>query len=406
MVAAQKPSMLLHLPNELLLLIFRFLPKISDVLNLSETCRQLHGLFTNTRHEFIILQSIAGVSTSANPDLSNAFSVLVQLAPSTWWLQGERDANYIIDIDYSDFGRQKLEKFTLRCLISFRNGSPSYDSLLKFLAQFHDMDERLQWFPRETCEIFSSAASLQEYILYQLPTTPDLYSDSMVIALALHCFAMLWPFQLLGDYSSIEDETEQHLIPEHDERPFLPSMGIRKDWSGWKPEPAPTVTGWEPGNLGSNLQCLMQRSREILLRERKEDWPIILYLLCILCLIIDSIGYLSRAMPRDWEIPLASALKMLRSQTSDLARLYYICSRGGQPLTARCCQDRYGGESNRHPSAIQHFCWLNDSWLEVEECDPECLRTIEHKGLDFFPEKVRLFMLGDPHGHKCWLCRD
>lgn len=408
--------MLLHLPNELLLQIFTFLPKIGDALNLSETCHQLHQLFTSPRHELNILQSIAGVQTSAHPDVAAAISsCLVKLSDLSWWIQGSEGVNYIFTFDYDNFDRQTVEKYNLQGLNLMCTKTSYRTALFQFLAQFHDLAKHkgTGFYEDITLKLFSHAAKLQEVALHQAQTTPDLYSDSMLIALALHCFVKLWVLWFLWDYPPVEDIRSQYLGHALDEElhlPLIPSVLIEKDFSGDQvprqaPAPAPVSAGWEDGNVGSDLQYLLQASQRVMERGRKEDWPTVIHVLCLLRQIIGLIDKLVDCLPRAWSgVPLTSARDLLESQTSDLGRRYYIHSRGGQPLTVKSCQDWYQKEAGIHPPAVKGFCWLNEEWLQVVADDPKCLRDIAHRGVDFFPGKIKIFENGDPHFHECWLC--
>lgn len=67
-------SYLLHLPNEVLLLIFRQLTRIKDASHLAQSCHQLYTLFSDRRNKVNILQSAAAIPQQPSYGLDKAFS--------------------------------------------------------------------------------------------------------------------------------------------------------------------------------------------------------------------------------------------------------------------------------------------------------------------------------------------
>ncbi|PGH11734.1 hypothetical protein AJ80_06995 [Polytolypa hystricis UAMH7299] len=342
----------LNLPLELILQIFSRLSTVKDALNLAATCTQLQDLFQNGNTGINILRSIVDVPVHASYDLETPFSALIQVSPTTWHLQGEENCSYFLTVDPSTFPQEKIAQYTIRDMRSIHHSidsgespvpsspsSPSspppqpafQTSLHEFLSQFEDIQDRwLQVYDQLTSSILIDAARLQRDLLADIRPPPivDLSSETTIIALALNCL-------VTSDQprTTLQTPHYQHRM---DKIYLFPLLEIRREEDGRgvagvvsRPTPPPPVVGWHLNStIPSMLLHIIHLAQRILHNQDPRDWPTIAYVLCIMSLIMRSLEY-----EHHWTGALVAAGQALNVPFSDLCRLYYVCTRGGLPVT-------------------------------------------------------------------------
>jgi len=150
---------------------------------------------------------------------------------------------------------------------------------------------------------------------------------------------------------------------------------------------AKTVLGLDD-TVGLMLQHIAQLVRQTLIRQDPRDWPTVLYVLCILSVVASNVDdYI------DWMQCLGSATKSLKLLISDLCRLYYICTHGGQPFAHHWDREAYETLVEGNQMAIRYCSELNEMWLDGVE-EPRYKNDRRYQGLDGFSERVELFTFG------------
>ena len=259
----------------------------------------------------------------------------------------------------------------LRDMASIYNStrkSEFQNPLLEFLSQFDDLERRCpSSYAPNTMRILKEAARFQKGILLEMSVIPsDLFTSDTVIALLLNCFVIthrnfdlycnILRKQVDGNHYHFT-VTEAHRDDQHG---LVPFMAIRRQRSTPKLRESLINNGWDFGvTVGSALQRAAQLLLKSLIRQAPQDLPKILYALCIICLIHNNINITGDYISWQWSHRLAD------SHVSDLCRLYYICSYGGQPLTHRFDLKAYAylvGSDGQ--LAIQHCGLLNALWTE------------------------------------------
>ena len=303
----------------------------------------------------------------------------MRIPPSQWYLQGGGNDSYFINVDYSQFPQEDIINFAVRDMLSICNSAqkPGFQvSLLEFLEQFRNIERRWKGeFENFTTELLTGAAQLQEDILSGMPVIPvDFAGDATVIALALNCLALTQDISIVsGDcVDGMMDNTSHVILQEAhhgDNSEVHPLVEVRKEGTMRKPR-ARVKTGLGlDDTVGLMLQHVAQLTHQTLIRQDPRDWPTVLYVLCILCIVVYNVRD-----DIDWMLSLSGATKSLKLLISDLCRLYYICTQGGQPLTHHWDREAYETRVGDNQIAIRYCSKLNEMWLDGGKFADETVR--------------------------------
>ncbi|OJJ04988.1 hypothetical protein ASPVEDRAFT_74432 [Aspergillus versicolor CBS 583.65] len=263
-----------------------------------------------------------------------------------------------------------------------------------FLAQFRDLDTLLNGhYEHITTELLSAAARLQSQLLCELDTDTgtdmDLSGDTTVIALALHCFAMIHFMAGIEGYNPNIPETELFrdgspvvvMEQEYEERRFLPTIRVHKPENypvpRLDPEPSIKRTGERHLYLDREFHRILEHvvhvSFRLLNTQDPRHWPTVLYVLVILSVAIrDGLNPLLR-----WRQRLGDAKREFDLVFWDLARYYYICTGRGQILSDRWCKKEYAARVQQDRVAVEHAEMLNRLWLDLVLYTRQILTTLE-----------------------------
>ncbi|BCS17558.1 uncharacterized protein APUU_10386A [Aspergillus puulaauensis] len=400
---------LLQMPNEILLLIFHQMPTIQDAVDLAHSCSHLYQLFSAPRNKIDILCSAANVPQKPNHSLDEAFSVLIRQPPSNWLLQSAHSSKYMLieldDEEILDASPSTLLDFTAIQRLPKHSASSPTETLDAFLTQFYYLDFSLSgYYENMTSELISGAARLQLQLLHASHSAPpaDLSGDTTVLALALHCLAMLYIMDMIDLYNVDIPEPELFrdgspvVLMEQgdDERRFLPTVRVHR------PEHRdPSELDCERNSGGSSLDLDREFHRmlehvvhvsffRLLDTADPRHWPTVLYVLVVLNMgVRDSLHPFLR-----WRRKLGDAQKGFDFVFRDLVRYYYLCTDGGQILSDRWEKSEYAARVQHDQVAVEHAEMLNRSWLGLDKVDWDS-RDGED-GVEGFGDKVEYFASG------------
>ncbi|KAL2817662.1 hypothetical protein BDW59DRAFT_165819 [Aspergillus cavernicola] len=397
---------LLHLPNEILLLIFHQTASIQDACSLAQTCSQLHGLFSRPSSKIAILQSAANVPRRPKYRPENDSSVIVRIPPHSWAFQSSRSPKrgLLIEADYGPLSEGMIESamWNLGIIRSRQTEDHTFNEALHdFLSQFDELDQRWKgYFESATEDILKHAAQLQLDILRKSvpPIVPtDLSGETTVIALALHLLLITVEISVIEGWTVhrteeqlFDDGSPAHLLDagyEYDR--FIPSVRIyEKDEQEWK-ELCRAKDNQTPGyslDAGPDviLEYIIQLSFRLLDTQDPRHWPTVLFVLLILYLTVPD---LKPYQP--WMQEFKHASEPLFPLLKDLARYYYISAVADSNNWTIA---DYATRVAHDEGSITWARWLSRLWLETNDGVWET-RDVE-RGIDGFPDKLDFFAHG------------
>lgn len=118
-----------------------------------------------------------------------------------------------------------------------------------------------------------------------------------------------------------------------------------------------------PDSLPSILEGILQTTQRLMFRRSPENWPILLYTLCLMRLIgnnFDPIG--------PWMRSLEPASQAMHKAFSILCRLFRICAKGFDPFSDDWKHEDYAAVVKGHGIAVKYARRLHEMWLEGKLC--------------------------------------
>lgn len=290
----------------------------------------------------------------------------------------EVDDEEILDASTS---KSTLLDFTAIQRLPQHTASSPTEILDAFLTQFYSLDFSLSgYYEHMTSELISGAARLQFQLLHASHRAPsaDLSGDTTVLALALHCLAMLYIMDIIDQYNVDIPEPELFrdgspvVLMEHadDERRFLPTVRVHKpehrDLSELDCERNSGASGLDlDREFHRMLEHVVRVSFYLLETRDPRHWPTVLYVLVALNMgARDSLHPFLR-----WRRKLGDAQKGFDLVFRDLVRYYYLCTDGGQILSDRWEKSEYAARVQRDQVAVEHAEMLNRLWLGLGMLD-------------------------------------
>ncbi|KAK2755751.1 hypothetical protein FQN54_005901 [Arachnomyces sp. PD_36] len=294
-----------------------------------------------------------------------------RIPPWKWWLRDEEGHLVTLTIDYSPFAEESIMEFGLRDMASICNGIREFEHqhpIFEFLNQFEGVERRCPMsYESYTLKFLRGAAQLQKSILSGLPVIPDdLSTHVTLIALLLNCFAVSYRIFDLGCHISLthlNSPSPCYIILEEAGREesggLIPFMAVRKQRPTSKLPESLIHTAWDiTSTIESTLQRAAQLLLELMTRQDPRDLPMILYALSIMQIVRQNVDF------DEFDLIRGIFSHLSNSILSDLCRLYYICTYGGQPLTHNFDREAYANLVYNDPNLLQHCDLLRELWLE------------------------------------------
>ncbi|KAJ0416468.1 hypothetical protein BJY00DRAFT_291589 [Aspergillus carlsbadensis] len=400
-------SPLLRLPNEILLLIFCESACLTDARSLAQTCAQLYGLFAVRRNRVDILRSAANVPKRPVCVMEN----IMRIPPHTWAFPSMVYEDIFILVEFKYGSPADLEPYMannmcdLGLIQSCRTPTPTFDNgLQEFLIQFLELSHRCRGqFEPATERTLAGAAQLQREILDDLSRSSavpsDLSSHAMVIALALHFFIVLRPFEVIDTTmvplteDEVFDEGSPALVLEADPTQVIPSGDAhqtlkRGNWRALRRGAGAPRPGYDIRATPDLMTAhIVEVCFQLLDTRDPRHWPSVLF---AILLLYHALFDLNVNCP--WLLGLALCYTNLKPQVDELARYYFISTEGGMLLSDRWNEAEYTALVNGDERAIRYARMLNELWLETDQNDWETRDVTQ--GLEGFPDKLDYFAFG------------
>jgi hypothetical protein len=290
-----------------------------------------------------------------------------------------------VETDYSDLDDWEIRTgfFDLAIHVKRLKPDEAYgNAVLGFLIQFVQLKHRLtEYFEIYTEELLSLAASAQMDTIcdpnVELPSPVDLHHERTIIALALQFLAVAHNFSSFEDRSAESAEsTEEDLfaIEGPDHRAVLPCdyppgtlylitfvrQESEQEWAKVRQQHGVRPAYALDADPGPMLEYIVQTSFRMLDTRDPRHEPTVLYVLLIL-----SMGLLEMDVTAPWLESVSCAQGPLYSLFEDLARYYFICTKGAPIMSDRwdivefldrVCFDHLAAENAHH---------LHEHWLKI-----------------------------------------
>ncbi|KAL3483149.1 hypothetical protein BJX62DRAFT_86410 [Aspergillus germanicus] len=387
-MASSAGRTLISLPTEILVLIFYQASTIGDACALSQTCLRLHKLLSRDKDKIDIFRTVANVPNCPKFDPGEN-PVLVRPSSTTWAFPSSIDPKrgLFVEIDHWDLDDWEIKTSFFDLAIHVKRLKPDeayWNGVLEFLIQFVQLKHRLtEYFENYTEELLSLAASAQMDTIYdlnvELPSPVDLHHERTIIALALQFLAVAHDFSSFEDRSAESAEsTEEELfaIEGPDHRVVLPCdyppgslypitlvrQESKQEWGKVRQQHGVRPAYAHDADPGPMLEYIVQTSFRMLDTWDPRHEPTVLYVLLILCM-----GLLEMDVTAPWLESVSCAQGPLYSLFEDLARYYFICTKGAPIMSDRwdivefpdrVCSDHLAAKNAHH---------LHEHWLKIDK---------------------------------------
>ncbi|KAL2820620.1 hypothetical protein BJX63DRAFT_279400 [Aspergillus granulosus] len=420
---------ILQLPNEILMLIFHESACITDAWSLAQTCAQLYRLFALRRNKVNILRSAANVPKWPIYDLENeppgtvyrrlflqAGQItpkvdIMRIPPHNWAFPSAEypDVFILVEFDYGPAAEFELHHATTVCdLVLLRTHRtqmrPFIGGLHDFLSQFLDLGQRWKMqFEPATEQMFAGAAKLQSEILDDLSQSAalpsDLSSEVMVLALALHLYLILRPFEIIDDTmlelseDELFDEGSPVLVLDADYEHSIPSAEVhqkpmRRCWRALRRGAGAPRPGYD---IYATPDLMTEHIAQVCFRlldtRDPRHWPIVLFVLVLL-----YHAMLSLQVRCPWMGGIDALGEALQVLVEDLAHYYYISTEGGILISDRWNEAEYTALVYGDERAIRYARMLNKLWLETDQGNWKA--RYGGQGIEKFSGKLNYFAFG------------
>ncbi|KAL4860318.1 hypothetical protein BDV12DRAFT_205214 [Aspergillus spectabilis] len=299
--------------------------------------------------------------------------MLKRLPPSNWYIESaESDSWLLIEVEYGDIPPE-YDQYAMYNLSTIPPAAevPTFQAtLLRFLSQLNTLDTRWKLNYEPTTEnILSAAARLQTEIISHnsgssASTVIDLSGESTVITLALHCLIVIRDLTIL--------------------KFWLDPPPTKTTCLGIKPEAALLSKGrlseWHAdASVEDILEDVTFLSFQLLDTQDPQHWPTVLYVLMIIHIIEFSLDF-----DEGWMENIGDAGNSINPLFQDLARYYYVSTKGGFVLSPPWSEAEYAVAAGHSQIALKHAAIMRDIWLsgdgkvDFERWDnDECYRGID-----------------------------
>ena len=215
-----------------------------------------------------------------------------------------------------------------------------------------------------TADFLRGCALFQKELLSRSSSMSANVSDkSVLIALSLRCLVLTHELAEVdgSSYFGLFENNETHFrakrIYEQD-----PQIEISR-----LPSASQTVltdsNEKAPDSLPSILEGILQTTQRLMFRRSPEDWPILLYTLCLMRLIGDDFSVIS-----PWMRSLQPASQAMHKAFSILCRLFRICAKDFNPFSDDWKHEEYAVAVKGHGISVNYARRLHEMWLEGKLC--------------------------------------
>ncbi|KAL2837128.1 hypothetical protein BJY01DRAFT_221316 [Aspergillus pseudoustus] len=404
-----RPRTLLGLPNEVLLLIFYECTSIGDAFALAQTCSHLYAIFSPPNTRINILRSAVKIPKIPKYVLEDGAPELIRVPPSSWAFQSTRNSKHglLMESDWNNLSDEQLG-WSVWDLSDIRSrqadGKSLIDAVLEFLQQFHELARRwIREYEPTTEAIIAGAADLQTEILtFSAPSfvPVDMSSEKMLLALTLH-FLVLTRSIFMVEAGIGGRLSEKKLFKRgspaivvhagYEYSSLTPTVRVHKktmrDWADIRREFDPRLPGYSlDANPGVMLEYIVQQSFRLLDTRDPRHWPTVLFALLIL--------YLAQLNLRPYQPcfqGITAAADVFLPLMTDLARYYYICTKGAPIMSDDWDREEYKELVGEDDRAFHYATELNKLWSFI---DIGRWHIAVENSLDEFPDKLDYFAHG------------
>ena len=236
--------------------------------------------------------------------------------------------------------------------------------LLDFLEQFHDIENRWPGHfdsrTRDCRDLIAKCAKFQTALIHDKPFSLEtIPRGSLLIALTLRCLTLTREMPLLtastlqyrGDSNGLSSWTVERI---YDLNPIieLSDSPEESDLSSDMPDQS------HGESISSMLEDLLSIIQTNMMRRKPQDWPALLFTLCLLCIIINCFGANDFLADSFFD-----SFAALRDVFYILCDLFDITSKGFLPLQERWPKEAYSKLVNDEDHLVEAFQWVHDVWL-------------------------------------------
>ena len=120
-----------------------------------------------------------------------------------------------------------------------------------------------------------------------------------------------------------------------------------------------------PDTLPSILEGILQTTQRLMFRRSPENWPILLYTLCLMRLIGQDFSF---SVIESWMRSLKPASQAIEKAFSILCRLFRICAKDFNPFSDDWKHEDYAVVAKGHGISVNYARRLHEMWLEGKLC--------------------------------------
>ncbi|KAL8725004.1 MAG: hypothetical protein Q9166_007627 [cf. Caloplaca sp. 2 TL-2023] len=298
---------------------------------------------------------------------------LQHLGPGQWRIWHDDGVIYNLNLKFHHTPYDIVKKRTLVDLdprFDYRNmPMRSINFLFVFLNQFEEFDARCpNWHESGTECLINQCAQYQKDILVrESPILPDQFDQVTLVAMLLRCLVMSL------DISKVDGNYSRLCVLDG---PGVLEMRPEEDSDYWGLSPAITIQRIDrPSNQRKNMRAsnspeslpviltkAVATAQHIISRRRPQDFPCLIYCLCLLNLIAGALRTEAEFMS-----PVGPAKDMLYDILYTLCDLYTFCSGDVHPLMEDIDISAYQVLADNDPIAVRHFEALSQLWKEAGE---------------------------------------